>query len=84
MLPEPSLAALVLLLGESALFHLGEGPHGMGETGAVDMAQAQFSIELLRVLREKTEGRRSAEESQLLDTLLYDLEMRFVRAVGSR
>ncbi len=84
MLPEPSLAALFLLLAESALFHLGERPQGTGETAVVDLAQAQFSINLLRVLREKTEGHRSAEESHLLDALLYDLEMRFVHAVGSR
>lgn len=56
----------------------------MGEAAPVDLAQAQFSIDLLRLLREKTEGRRSPEEGRLLDGILYDLEMRFVRAVRSR
>ncbi len=84
MPPGPSLGALFLLLANSTLFHLGEGPDAMGEATPVDLAQAQFSIDLLRVLREKTEGRRSPDESRLLDGLLYDLEMRFVRAVRSR
>ena len=84
MPPEPSLGALFLLLANSALFHLGEGPDAMGEATPVDLVQAQFSIDLLRVLQEKTEGRRSPDESRLLDGLLYDLEMRFVRAVRSR
>lgn len=75
---------MFLLLANSALFHLGEGPEAMGEAAPVDLAQAQFSIDLLRLLREKTEGRRSPEEGRLLDGILYDLEMRFVRAVRSR
>jgi len=50
----------------------------------VDLAQAQFSIDLLRLLREKTEGHRSPDESRLLEGILYDREMRFVRAARSR
>ena len=82
--PEPDLAALFLLLANSALFHLGEGAAAMGEAAPVDLAQAQFSIDLLRLLREKTEGHRSPDESQLLDGILHDLEMRFVQAARSR
>lgn len=82
--PAADLAALFLLLANSALFDLGEGPDAMGEAAPVDFAQAQFSIDLLRLLREKTEGHRSPEESRLLDGILYDLELRFVHAVRSR
>lgn len=81
---EADLAALFLLLAESALFHLGEGRDATGEAGPVDLAQAQFSIDLLRLLKEKTQGHRSPEESRLLEGILYDLEMRFVRAMRSR
>ena len=80
--PGADLAALFLLLANSALYHLGEGADASGE-GALDLAQAQFSIDLLRLLREKTEGHRSPDESRLLDGILYDLEMRFVRAARS-
>lgn len=82
--PEADLAALLLLLANSALYHLGEGAAVAGEAAPVDLAQAQFSIDLLRLLREKTEGHRSPDESRLLDGILYDLEMRFVRAARSR
>lgn len=76
---EPDLAALVVLLANSAMLHLGEVPETM--TGApVDLAQAKFSIDLLRLLKEKTEGNRTPEESRLLEAVLYDLQMRFVRA----
>ena len=82
--PEPDLAALFLLLANSALFYLGEGPEPSGEAAPVDLAQAQFSIELLRLLREKTDGHRTPEENRLLDGILYDLELRFVQVVRSR
>ena len=82
--PEADLAALFLLLANSAFYHLGEGAEAAGEAALVDLAQAQFSIDLLRLLREKTEGHRSPDESRLLDGILYDLEMRFVRAARSR
>jgi len=82
--PQADLAALFLLLANSALYHLGEGADAAGEGAPVDLAQAQFSIDLLRLLREKTEGYRSPDESRLLEGILYDLEMRFVRAARSR
>ncbi|MBI3031104.1 MAG: DUF1844 domain-containing protein [Candidatus Rokubacteria bacterium] len=82
--PEADLAALFLLLANSALFQLGEGTETAAEAAPVDLAQAQFSIDLLRLLREKTEGHRSPDESRLLEGILYDLEMRFVRAARSR
>lgn len=84
MPPEPDLAALFLMLADSALLHLGEAPGAMTGAVPVDLAQAKFSIDLLKVLKEKTEGNLSQEESRLLDGILYDLQMRFVRAIGSR
>ena len=35
-------------------------------------------ISLLEVLREKTEGRRTAEEDEVLEGLLYELRMQYV------
>ena len=35
------------------------------------------------VLRDKTEGNRSAEETQTLDELIYDLQLRYVKATAS-
>ncbi len=42
-------------------------------------AQARYAIDLLELLKEKTEGHRSPTESQLLDEILYDLRMRYVQ-----
>ena len=38
------------------------------------------AIDLLALLRVKTEGNRTDQESHLLEEMLYDLQLRFVRA----
>ena len=76
---EPELASLFLLLANSALLHLGEAPETTG--APVDLTQARFTIDLLTLLKAKTEGNRTPEETRLLEGILYDLQMRFVQAV---
>jgi hypothetical protein len=42
---------------------------------------AKHAIDLLSVLEEKTKGNLSAEEKQILESLLFDLRLRYVEAV---
>ena len=67
------------MLGTSALIHLGEAPDPVTGQPAPDLAQAKYAIDLLGLLKDKTDGRRSSEESQILDGLLYDLRMRYLQ-----
>jgi hypothetical protein len=76
----PELAALFLMLASSALVHLGADP--MKQEIRKDLGQAQYTIDLLILLREKTEGNRTPEETQLIGEILRDLQMRFVRAIN--
>jgi hypothetical protein len=81
--PHLDFNALVLSLGSSALIHLGEAPDPVsGKTQEPDLLLAQESIDLLAILQEKTRGNLSDEEARFLDTLLYDLRVRFVAAAG--
>jgi hypothetical protein len=43
-----------------------------------DPEGARAFIDLLEVLKEKTQGRRTPEEDQVLEDLLYQLRMEFV------
>lgn len=81
--PEPDLTGLFLMLASSALVHLGEAPDPMTGAPRRDLAQARLTIDLLGLLRDKTEGHRTEEESQLLDELLYNLQIQFIQAIGS-
>lgn len=41
---------------------------------------AQFNIELLRMLRDKTKNNLTAEEGRFLDSLLNEIQLKFVSA----
>jgi hypothetical protein len=46
----------------------------------MNLAAAQQIIEILALLQEKTKGNLTAEERQLLEQLVYELQMRFIEA----
>ena len=77
---ERSLAGLFMMLASSAVVALGEAPDPLTGQRQVDLAQAADAIDLLILLREKTEGNRSPEENRILEEVLYDLQLRYVHA----
>lgn len=78
--PGADLASLFVMLYSNALMALGQVPDpGTGQPHP-DLDQARFTIDLLALLKEKTEGNRTPEESAMLDEILSTLRMSFVRA----
>jgi hypothetical protein len=75
---ELNFSTFVMGLTTQALMHLGEIPDPMDQAVARDLPAAKQMIDLLGILREKTRGNLDAAEAQLLDSMLYDLRMRFV------
>jgi hypothetical protein len=75
---ERSLVGLFMMLGSSALMALGEAADPATGERQRDLPAAAEVIDILLLLREKTEGRRSAEETQVMDEWLYDLQLRYV------
>lgn len=72
---------LVLMLGTTANMELGEkGPKGAQK--AADLPRARQLINMLMSLQRKTEGRRSAQEEQVLRRVVSDLQEKYVRATG--
>jgi hypothetical protein len=76
---ERSLAGLFMMLASSAVVALGHAPDPLTGQRQIDLVQAADAIDLLLLLREKTEGHRSDGESQMLEELLYDLQLRYVQ-----
>jgi len=77
-LPPPTLASLLVGLATSALIHLGESPEAGPEPP--DLPAAKQAIDLMGVLKAKTRGNLESEEETLLETLLYDLRLKYVKA----
>lgn len=74
------LQGLFVMFASSALINLGEAADPATGERLVDLDQAQDAIDLLLLLREKTAGNRTEHESRLLEQILYDVQMRYVRA----
>jgi hypothetical protein len=75
---------LALSLGNAALIALGfisdpsEGAESKKPT--IRLEDARHNIDLLEMLEEKTRRNLTEEERQLLQSLLFDLRMKFVEA----
>ena len=78
--PERSLVGLFVMLGDSALMALGDTIDPTTGQRQRDLPAAADVIDVLLLLRARTEGRRSPEETQVLEELLYDLQLRYVNA----
>lgn len=78
-----TFSTFVLGFSTQVLLHLGEIPDPT--TGAVqrDLGAARQVIDILGILREKTRGNLGQDEEALLDSILYDLRMRYVELVRS-
>ena len=76
----PDLPGLFAMFASSVLVNLGEAEDPVSGDTHVDLDQAREGIDLLLLLRDKTTGNRTEQESRVLEEILYDLQIRFVRA----
>ncbi len=74
----PSFFDLVAMLAEPVPIYLGDARLPDGQS-AENPEMARFYIDLMDVLRQKTLGNLSAEESAFLEDLLYRLRVRYVQ-----
>ena len=79
VMPTVTFSSLILSLTTSALFHMGELPHP--ETGRKErnLELAKHAIDTIALLKTKTLGNLVEEERELLDRVLYELKMHYVR-----
>ena len=79
-LPEVNFATFIVSLSTEVLFHLGEFPHPVSGEKEKDLPLAKHAIDTLAMLKEKTQGNLTDEEQKLMEGMLYDLRMAFIRA----
>ncbi|MCK6515786.1 DUF1844 domain-containing protein [Myxococcota bacterium] len=75
-----SFASFLVSLGRTALEHLGDMPE---TESRADLDLARQTIDLLAILQDKTKGNLDAEEARLLESMLYELRMRYVKRAGA-
>ena len=79
-LPQIDFSTLVLSLATSAMVHMGLVPDPEGGASEKNLALAHQTIDTLDMLQSKTSGNLTDEEAKLLQTVLYELRMGYVKA----
>ncbi len=76
---EMTFSSFILGLSTQVLISLGEIPNAPGQAPRTDLTAAQQMIDVLAMLQQKTSGNLDAGEGQMLESVLYDLRMRYVK-----
>jgi len=76
-----TFSTFVLGLSTQALLHLGEIADPVSGAVERDLGAAKHVIDILAILGEKTRNNLEPDEQALLDSMLYDLRMRYVEIV---
>jgi hypothetical protein len=80
---EINFTTFLLSLSTQALAHLGEIPNPISQTVEIDLGAAKQLIDILGVLKEKTQGNLDKVENGLLESVLYDLRLKYVERARS-
>lgn len=81
-LPPPTLDILVRNLFFQATVAMGQLPSPITNKVEKSPAQARYTIDMINMLYEKTEGNRTEEETQIMKQVLYELRMQFINMQG--
>jgi len=79
-LPEIDFRNFILSLSTSALIQLGEIEDPFTQKQVKNLPLAKQTIDLIGMLKEKTSGNLTPDEERVIDYILYDLRMRYVKA----
>jgi hypothetical protein len=81
-LPAIDFSTFVMSLNASALVHLGVIDDPVSGKKTKNLPLGKQTVDMLRMLQEKTRGNLSEEEDKLLQGILYDLKIAYVRQKG--
>jgi len=83
-LPEMNFAGFILSLSTTAMFHFGDFPDPVTKEAKRNLVAAKQTIDILNILEAKTKGNLDEDEKQLMEGILYELRMRYVKEMSSK
>jgi hypothetical protein len=69
---------LIVMLHGAGMQQMGKVKNPLTDKIERDLAQAQFSIDMLDMIKEKMKGNLSSDEERFLQSLLQELKLNFV------
>ncbi len=76
--PPIDFTTFILSLSSSALYHLGGFQDPVSGKTSINLDLAKQTIDIIDILKEKTTGNLDEGETKLIESVLYDLKMKFV------
>lgn len=81
--PPITFSDFVVSLSTSAIFHFGDIPDPVSQKAEKNLEAAKQTIDILGILEQKTRGNLDENEKKLMDSILFELRMRYVKEKGS-
>lgn len=78
-LPEVSFYNFILSLSSTVMYHFGDFADPATKKAQKNLVAAKQTIDLLSLLQDKTKGNLNQDEKNLLNGILYELRMRYVK-----
>ncbi len=78
-LPEVNFMNFILSLSTTAMFHFGDFPDPASGQAKKNMAAAKHTIDTIAMIETKTRGNLDGNEKSMLDAILFELRMRYVK-----
>jgi hypothetical protein len=75
-----TFSTFILSLSTSVLVNLGELPDPLKNEKDINLPLAKQTIGIIEMLMEKTKGNLTEDEDRLIDSMLYDLRMKYIEA----
>ena len=82
--PEPDFNFFITTLSLQASINLGQVPNPVTNKKEENLVQAKFLIDTLGMLKEKTKGNLTQEETDFLENILYELRMQYISKTGKQ
>lgn len=74
---EPDFNIFITSLGMQAMIFLGEMANPVTNETKIELPRAKYLIETIAMIRDKTKGNLTNEESKLVDDMLYALRLKY-------
>lgn len=81
-LPEANFMNFILSLSTTAMFHFGDFPDPASGQAKKNLAAAKHTIDTIAMIETKTRGNLDSNEKSMLDAVLFELRMRYVKEKG--
>lgn len=81
--PDVTFSSFVISLSTTAMYHFGDFPDPVTKKAEKNLTAAKQTIDMLNMIKGKTAGNLDNNEKSLLEGILYELMMRYVKEKAS-